>query len=334
MWRTGLVLAMLAAEAQAAPEAVVLASAPGSGVVRVLRVPAGLREARGRELGRLRIREDGVARGRMLADGAVVVVADVERARGDNSWGAHLFRVAGGEVKTLARGLYSGSWPVLADGAVLVARGAPGPELEREVRVDELAVDRVGADGEIQRVWSGRGWLALPLGVVNGETVLYRVGPEGAEIIAAPAGAKPRIVARIFPMARDFSFDGGALVYLNRDDRDPALWVVDRVDLTTGGRTRLHASPHYGMAPVIVGGRLWINRTPEVGIGPADSRAASPMGAGQDELELSSGRFFGFLHHRAGDLPEPWLLDGATGAALAIARPAGARVELVAVIGK
>ncbi len=337
-----------AAPATARPDVVVLASVPGSGLARVLRLPVG-GDAPGKELGRLRMRDgDAVARARLTPAG-VVAVLDVDKVRGDGSWAAHLVRLAGGQVTTLARGVYSGSWPVVAGGAVLVARGAAGPVLERDVRVDTLAVDEVDvASGKSRELWRGQGWLALPVGVVGGEAVLYRVGPEGAALLAVTrdgkAAGRVREIARVFPMARDFRVDGGALVYLNRDDRDAALWVVDRVEVATGARTRLWSSPHYGMAPVMVGGRLWVNAGVDEGVALAGDRVAARaavaaaravLGPGQDDFEVGStdGRWLGFLRWAPPgaqqQFPLPWVLDATTGARLRVAMPAGERVELV-----
>jgi len=47
------------------------------------------------------------------------------------------------------------------------------------------------------------------------------------------------ILPSLPPYAHDFAVDGGALVVRNRDDARPALETVERIDLTSGRRTRL-----------------------------------------------------------------------------------------------
>jgi hypothetical protein len=206
--------------------------------------------ARARVWAKISHAPDAVVRGDVLSGGrAAVVVADAAGERGD--FGAELLRVADdGAVRRLARGVLHASRPLAsADGRVYVERGVAGrwptpEEASRgRLRVDELTIDAIDPDTGAARVLYGWSGYALHLsGELGGELVVYRVGPEGADLVAIDrASGASRLVTTLLPFARDFTIDAarGAIVMSNRDEHDSRTWVVDRVDLATGARTRL-----------------------------------------------------------------------------------------------
>jgi hypothetical protein len=115
-------------------------------------------------------------------------------------------------------------------------------------------------------------------GILGRELVVYRVGPRGAEIVSVErASGRARTVAPVPPFARDFSIDrkAGALVYSNRDDRDESTWVVERMDLSTGARTRLSSTRDDAQTPLATDGRVFWTAPGRRGL--ASDRDAAPL---------------------------------------------------------
>lgn len=197
--------------------------------------------------------KEAVVRGDVLAGGrSVVVVADSEaRPSAGADWNSSLHRVdESGKIALLASGLYHASRPLASvDGAVYVERGANGPWPTREeaaqgrLRTDPLHIDAIDpVTGAARTLYSWTGYTLHLAGELGGELIVYRVAFEGADLVAIDrASGNSRLVTALLPFARDFSVDEkrGALVMSNRDEHDAHLWVLDRIDLTSGVRTRL-----------------------------------------------------------------------------------------------
>jgi hypothetical protein len=138
------------------------------------------------------------------------------------------------------------------------------------------------------------------------------------------------------PYARDFSIDAtrGAVVMQERDEQDSRSWTIDRVDLATGARTRLHTSASMALAPFAwPGGGVAFNPEGRGGLAPLlHGRALSraPLGDGVDLVRAvsSDGAWVAALHTLPGKLPVPFAIDTRTGAAAPLAAPPGTRVEV------
>jgi hypothetical protein len=203
-----------------------------------------------------------VVRGDVLDGGRAVVLAADEAGATEPDWGAALHRVDAAGARVLARGLYHASRPLVsADGSVYVERGASGPWPTREearagrLRTDALTIDAIDpVTGAARTVATSRGYTLHLAGELGGDLVVYRVAYEGAELLAIDrASGQVRTVTALSPFARDFSIDAarGAVVMSNRDEQDSRTWVVDRVDLRTGARERLHTQKDEAPVPYL-----------------------------------------------------------------------------------
>jgi hypothetical protein len=214
------------------------------------RAPAKATTVSAETIARVPQSRQAVVRGDVLAGGrSVVIVADSEGAPSD--WNASLHRVdESGKIALLASGLYHASRPLASvDGAVYVERGANGAWPTREeaalgrLRMDPLHIDAIDpVTGAARTLYSWTGYTLHLAGELGPELIVYRVAFEGADLVAIDrASGKSRLVTALLPFARDFSVDEkhGALVMSNRDEHDSHLWVIDRIDLATGVRTRL-----------------------------------------------------------------------------------------------
>ena len=242
---------------------------------------------------------------------AFVVAADDERERALYDFGSTMWRVGAsdGTVKELARGLYHASRPLASkDGAVYVERGKAGawPTLTEikagRLRVDALAIDAIDPQtGASRTVYTWSGYTLHLAGEYGAELVVYRVDSSGADLLAVDrASGRSRLVATLPPFARDFSIDEarGAVMMSNRDEKDAHLWVVARVDLASGGVTRLaserddapapFALPGGAMAWTASGRRgLWL-RASASSIATRDARLLAPLGPGFDAVTHAS----------------------------------------------
>jgi hypothetical protein len=195
-----------------------------------------------------------VVRGDVSPDGrSVVVAADL----GDvppSDWSSGLWRIEPNAPPVLlARGLYHASRPLASvDGRIYVQKGAAGawPTVD-EARAGRLRVDRLWLDAidpvtrTARTFYSWSGYTLHLAGEIDGDVVVYRVGPDGADLVRIDrATGRSRAAATILPFARDFSIDPTrrAIAFSNRHEIDTRTWVVDRVDLETGARTRLAVS--------------------------------------------------------------------------------------------
>lgn len=182
------------------------------------------------------------------------VFLDVDRwVRGDVSFAGRLVIVRdGARPLDLVDDVVHASTPLpLSDGRVLVSRGAPGPASDHAARVDELRVDAVDPDTrEVETIATYSGYLLFLAGTLDSEVFLYRVGVEGADVVAvslAP-GHAVRQLAPVPPFGRDFSVDpiDRRLVYVNRSG---SAWVTSAIDLERGERQELASGDFMAMIP-------------------------------------------------------------------------------------
>jgi hypothetical protein len=302
-------------------------------------------------LGAISHARGAVLRGDVLPDKAVVVAADAEGGR-EPDFGAVLWRVdASGPPRRLADGLYHASRPLAsADGSVYVERGAPGawptPEEARSgrLRTDDLRIDAVDPEsGAARTLFAWRGYTLHIAGEWENELLVYRVAFDGAEVVGIDRGsARVRSIAVLPPFARDFSVDTSrsALLFSERDARDPHLWTVEALDLRGGARTGLAAASDDAPAPFALPDRsiawsapgrrgLWISSLQ--GGKATLLRSLAPLGPGFDAVTHASngGEWVTILHIEAGafDVALALHLPSATPI------PLGRRDERVEVLG-
>jgi hypothetical protein len=270
-----------------------------------------------------------------VRDGTAWIVADEEagaNAASAGDWSSALWRVRAGEPVTriLGRVVRAGRPLASANGAVYVERGRVGPpptvdEAKRGLlRVDSITVDSFDPKTNATTTLYASQAYALHLaGERGGELLVYRVAPEGASLIAIDeASGASRVVCALMPFARDFSIDDahGAIVLSNRDPADAHTWTVERIDLATGLRTRLHAArgaqpaalalPH-GDVAFTADGRRGLTRS-------AGGAAWAPLGAGFDAPTLAThdGALVAIEHREAGAFDRTAVIDVASGRAV------------------
>jgi hypothetical protein len=210
-----------------------------AGVTEVRQGPGGPLQARFLHL------PDAAVRVAALPSGATAAVAD--RAPGpDRSWGSSLLVAApGGDGLERCDRVFYASRPLpLPDGRVAVERGHAGPLVPGRMRVDELTVDAVDpATGAVRTLYATTGFEAHLAGLAGHELILYLIQPGQASLRAVDleSGRERIVVGDLPPFARDFHIDGATLELRNRDDVHRQLQTLERIDLTSGTRTRVQA---------------------------------------------------------------------------------------------
>lgn len=297
-------------------------------------------------------RELAAVRGAVVPGTDVVLaVADTAETR-DLSFASSLVRLAPHQpAEPLCDRVVHASRPlVLPDGRAFVSRGVAGPDApaggRAATRVDALTIDEVDpASGASHVVHAFTGWLTFLAGSADApargavELVVYRIGPEGADLVAvdAASGATRTLAAGMTPQARDFSVDRArrAVVFLNRHERDARRWVVDRVALDDGRRERLFEGDSPDVAPYAwPSGGLAFNPDGRSGLafagGGPDVHA--PRGAGVDIARAEGAGVVAFVHTVQGERPVPFVVDAATGHATSVAFPDGTFVDVAGVV--
>lgn len=328
----GLVIAAMPAFAGSAARAVVIASphdeTANTSEIRWVEVSSsGLRAVRALSIPHAR---GAVVRGDLVpGSDAVAVVCDEDGAR-DPEYGSVLFRSGTTGMTQLATNVVHASRPLASiDGWIYVERGQRGPR-----RVDALTIDAIDSKGTTLRnliSWSG---FALHLaGEIERELIVYRVGGSGAEIVAIDrASGSLRVVGAISPFARDFSIDrnANAIVFSNRDETDSHLWVVERMDLASGARTRLHVEKDESPAPFALpsGDVAWTApRRSGLWMG---GKTIAPLGPGFDNVRAANDALVMIAHVPASSgFDSAAVLDGSK----TFAFPADVRIEPIGFIG-
>jgi hypothetical protein len=283
--------------------------------------------------------EGAAVRGAVVPGTDVVLAAADTAPTRDPSFAASLFRVAPHRPPEILcdRVVHSSRPLVTAAGRVFVSRGAPGPEVEGQMRVDALTIDEIDpATGAARPVHAASGYLLFLAGAHAHELLLYRVLPGGADLVAVDpdTGAARVVLAPMLPFARDFSIDAarGAIVFQQRDEHDSRTWTVERVDLASGARERLFAGPSTSLAPhVFPGGGIALSSNGRDGLALLGAaRALSPLGAGVDVIQAVSpdGTWVAGAHTVAGRLPVAFAIDARAGAGSALPAPPDARVTV------
>lgn len=275
--------------AQSGHGAVLLKTAPGSGLTELVVQPTDRDEIAG-PVATLSHLLDGNVRGVMVdpASNTIAVVADV-RASTDPSWGASLFLMAPGQESIeLIDSIYTNIPPViLEDGRLLVARGQAGPApvvnlrtgVPDHYRIDAISLETVDpTTGEIDHITSYQGYQMVPIGSMNGEVFVYRLNPSRAEIVAIDldTGESRPLASPVLPVARDFSLDTetGTLVYTQRDDHLVDVWTVRTLDTQSGAKQIVAQGSSMALTPRALGnGRIAYNNQTQ-GLRVQDRHAA------------------------------------------------------------
>jgi hypothetical protein len=288
-----------------------------------------------------------VVRGAVLPGSEVVMAtADTAETR-DLSFAASLFRLAPhAPPERLCDGVVHASRPlVTAAGRVFVSRGTAGPDGEGpalRTRVDALSIDEVDPwTGHLRTVHGVAGHLAFLAGAHGAEVIVYRVSPDGADLVGIdPETAAVRtIVPRLPPFARDFSVDhaAGALLFRGRHEADPRTWTIERVDLASGAVSRLHQGPDMNLAPhAWPGGAVAYNPEGHTGLallGGGGAARGLPAGGVDWVISITEdGLWAAGQHTVQGALPRPFALDVAAGRGVLLDAPAGARVAVAGLV--
>jgi len=282
-----------------------------SSEVRVVTLDTGASRA----LGVLRHPPGAVVRGDTRS-GAVFVITD-EDDPGDRSWGAALYRVDGAGVHRLAAGVGHARRPLAsADGWVYVERGAAGPDpTDGRLRVDDVNLDAVDpATGAIRAVYTFKGYALHLAGEQAGSLLVYRVGPQGAEVISldARSGALKSTIA-VPPFARDFSVDDARRTMVFADRRGDA-WTVERLDLATFTLTTLSSDPDQQCSPLALVDGSVARTAPRRGGLWIGGKVIAPLGAGFDAPLASTddGAWLSVLHVPGAGMDETYALQSAT----------------------
>lgn len=332
-----------------APHVALLLTAPRGDETSLVFQQAGERLSPANPVATLRHLPGGTVKGALMPGSrAVLAVADWESSR-DPSWGAALVRVEEGKApKVLADRVYTNTRPlILADGRVLVTRGRAGAEpkeMENRLRVDAITIDEIdAASGTARTLHAYSGYLAFLAGALDREAFVYRVGPEGADVVAVDTtSGKVRVLApSVLPFARDFSVDAEtrSLLFTERDERSSQQWVVDRMDVTTGARTRLVVGQRMALVPhALPGGRVAFNPEGDKGLTLLlpNGRVLPlrPLGDGVDVMRGLShdGQYAALLHTAPGQLAVPFVVALGTGRAVPVTVPKGMRVDIAGVV--
>ena len=315
---SGLVLSMLAA----APEVALLCSA-GDGDVTELRLSRP-----GAELAAPAARFSHVKRSTVLGavlpgTRTVLAIAQTVDSR-DTTWAASLVRLEPGQgpVTLVDRVAISTRPFVTPQGRVFVQRG----------RGEAITVDEVNPrTGATRTVHAFTGYTAFIAGAFEGELVLYRVGPAGADLVAVHVDALGvRPLTALAPMARDFAAGGGALYFTTADEGG---WRVARVDLKSGALTTIARVSEVTALPTLLDGRLALSPGPGEGLRFLDGTLALlPKGPGFERVrEVRRGWAFA-LNEVPSDFPTAYAVELKTGRTLRLAAPAGMRLDLAGVL--
>jgi hypothetical protein len=349
------------------PRVAVLATKPGSGVTDLILQPLDSTTP-----------SPSVARFAHLVDtevqGAVIptttsllVIAGTER-RKDPAFGASMLLVGpSAETKQVVDRVYHGTRPlILDDGRAIVQRGVQGSEpteadLEAgRMRVDHLTIEQIDLTAATTKVLSRfDGYIAFIAGALRHEVFVYRVGPDGADIIGidADSGRERTIVRPLPPLARDFSVDAQseALLFTNADPATPGQWAAEKLSVAPPAQAAPVVPPKSGVA---VAGRIehlerashpalvptaWVGRTVAVNrnfdglqVVRAGRAPTSPFIGGVDVVrEFFSAKNETWalaLHRTEGKLPEPIVIQASTMATQRLAVPPHARIDLAGVL--
>lgn len=335
------------------PTVALLVTRPGAGYTSLVLARAG-ESAAPPPVARFDHTDAAEVKGAILpGTSTVIAVADTAETR-DLSFASSLFRVEPHRpAERLCDGVVYASRPlVTAAGRVFVSRGSAGPDPalapdapKLAAREDALSIDEIDpATGSARTVHTFSGYLAFLAGEHEREILVYRIGAAGADLVGVDQDTgKLRVIApSLLPFARDFSVDAarGIVVFQERDERDSGTWVVDRMSLTTGARSRLAASSSMSLSPSVwPGGGVAYSPDSRSGLkllGRDLKEIHGPTSDGVDQVQAVSkdGAWVAALHTRPSQLPIAFAIESSTGRTLALTAPTGARVAIAGFVAE
>ena len=244
-----------------------------------------------------------------LVPGTRQVLAVVATAnQKDLSFASSLFLLEAGKPARLLADRIALSTRALVtpEGRVFVQRGRPG-----EDRIDALTIDEIDLrTGRAREVLAFSGYTAFLAGHLGRELLVYRVGPQGADLIAVHADALGVrvLIPKLVPLARDFalSADGRSLVFTEGDPS--GHWFIERLDLLTLARSLLAEGTTMALLPTpLPDGRIAFS--PGLGLGLRDLEGATILrstGGGFERVRAFTRKGIAIgLHETPGEFPTP-----------------------------
>ncbi len=270
------------------------------------------------------------AKGALLPGTRTVVAISRTSSAKDASFASSLVRLSAGQSPTalVDRVVYATRPLVTSDGRVFVSRGAAGPS-----RVDSLSVDEVNTKtGAARSILHYDGFATFLAGAVDGEVLVYRVGPSGADLIAVqPETQSVRtVLPHLVPLARDFAVDGHTLYFTQSAGRGE--WVVMRVDTKSGESTTVLHGTELTLLPTPLPNGFAYSPGAAQGLRFVNGATALlPRGPGFERVQAMHSGWAVGLDEVPSQLPTAFAVELSTGRALNVATPAGWRVDVAGV---
>lgn len=333
-------LAALTLLAAAPPEAALLCTAPQEPYTELRFQPLGQAEP-APTVARLPHVAGESVQGALLKGRRAVVAVAVAEPRRDLSFASRLYLLEPGAApKELADRVLLGARPfVSSQGRVFVTRGAAGPldfDPRLRLRVDALTVDEVDPrSGKVRTVLAFEGYAAFVFGEHKGALAVYRVGPEGGELLTVhPDALGVTPVAKVTPLARDFAVDAraGAFVYTQGDAE--GRWWVESLEVATGKARVLARGESMALLPTVFpDGALGVSKGRGQGLVRAGENL--PLLAAQGEGHLRVRAFAGSVAVGLDERPDgsaaPFAVDLRRGQKVPLGAPQGFRLDLAGV---
>ena len=243
-----------------------------------------------------------------------VVASAVTEPRKDLSFASSLFLLeANKPTRVLCDRLVLSSRPlVAAEGRVFVQRGRAGDSSAADGRLDALSIDEVDLrTGRTREVLAFTGYLTHLAGSIGREVLVYRIGPQGADLVAVHADALGVrvLIPSLPPLARDFalSADNKSLLY-TQGDAATGQWFVERLDLPSLTRTRLAEGPTMALLPTpLPDGRVAFAAAQGAGLKDLDGKTVlEAQGPGFERVRAFTKKRAAIgLHEVPGDFARP-----------------------------
>ena len=316
---TSLFLLLLAA----APDVALLSTAPDAEVTELRFQPLGQTRLAAPVARLIHLPQESVLGAVVPGTRSVVAIAATEPHK-DLSFASSLFLLeANKPTRVLCDRVALGTRPlVTVDGRVFVQRGRPTE--------DRLTVDEVDLrTGHTREVLAFNGFTTFLAGSLGRELLVYRVGPQGADLIAVHADALGVrvLIPSMQPLARDFALaaDNKSLLY-TQGDAATGGWYLERLDLQSLTRTRLAEGPTMALLPTpLPDGRVAF--APGQGAGLKDLEGNTVLeakGPGYERVRaFTKKRAAVGLHEIPGEFPSP--LGG-------FAAPANQRLDVAGIV--
>jgi hypothetical protein len=259
----------------------------------------------------------------------VVAIARTSKAK-DASFASSLVRLSPGQSATalVDRVVYATRPLVTPEGRVFVSRGVPGPG-----RVDSLSIDEVNPkSGAAHSILHYDGFATFLSGAVDGEVLVYRVGPNGADLVAAQQdGLGVRtVLPHLVALARDFAIEGHTLYFTQAAARGE--WVVMRVDTKTGESATVLHGADITLLPTLLPAGLAYSPGAAQGLRFLNGATALlPQGSGFERVQTVKGGWAVGLDEVPSQLPTAFAVELSTGRALNLAAPALSRIDIAGV---